>query len=191
MRTTNSSDSNYLNDCGWLHVLLKPLMNLIMHQIVCLSAWFTSFPFPLIVVRPNQIFSCAVHCVLDTSSLGWSDVLYAQYSLSDKLHSYMLLGCVSPGFTYLTLSVMLTVSLSFFVDQFYWFADFFRNRDIPAIYSLIRHSKRHRWYWYSGGTLVIHSGSPSSYPRSNILYTGVDGRNFYKSLPSIQRVIWR
>jgi hypothetical protein len=66
---------------------------------------------------------------------------------SDKLHSYALLGCVSPGFTYLTLSVILTVSLSFFVEQFYWFADFFRNRDIPAIIKLEldrRHTRRLR-----------------------------------------------
>ncbi len=134
-----------------------------MQQIVCLSVWFTSFPFPLIVVRVlTQTKYSHVQFIVCWTLPYLVGQIYCMHSTAFLInYSHMFFGCISPGFTYLTLSVILTVSLSFFAEQFYWFA-YFPQPGFPAICNFVKHR------WYRGGTLAILSGSPSSTPRSNI-----------------------
>ncbi len=160
-----------------------------MQHIVCLSVWFTSFPFPLIVVRVlTQTKYSHVQFIVSWTLPYLVGQMYCMHSTAFLInYIHMLFGCDSPGFNYLTLSVILTVSLSFFAGHFYWFAEFFRTRNIPAIYSTVSQDIWHRWY--KGGTLIIHSGSPSSTPRSNKFYVGADKENLSSLLHSVQKVI--
>jgi hypothetical protein len=85
------------------------MANLIMQQIVCLSVWFTSFPFPLIVVRVlTQTKYSHVQFIVSWTLPCLVGQIYCVHSTAFLInYIHMFFGRVSPGFIYLTLSVIL------------------------------------------------------------------------------------